>query len=210
MRTAEALEADLAWREEELASLKRYAMLSTDGSVAQRGLLRALWAMLYAHYEGFTKFCWDSLLDEVQSAGVPNSALCEPFALLALEKDFRKLKGDMSPVSIWDFATAELPVALKRAATFPGDCRLKTDSNLWPHVFERESERIGIFCNQLDLHRARIKALVTRRNEIAHGKGIIVKDLAEYKEYENAALCVMHELALAVLYKVEKKSYLSE
>jgi hypothetical protein len=210
MTTAEALESDLAWRESELASLKRYVMLSPDGSVAQRGLLRALWAMLYAHYEGFTKHCWDCLLDEIQSASVLNSSLCEPFALLALEDTFRKLKGDSSPIGIWDFATAELPSALGRTATFPEDCRLSADSNLWPNVFERESGRVGISCSQLDLNRARIKLLVKRRNEIAHGKSLIVKDLAEYQEYENAAFCIMHELALAVLHKVEKKTYLSD
>lgn len=61
------LERDLKWREAELASLKRLAITSSTETVAYQGLLRALWALLYAHYEGFTKFCWDTVLDHIQA-----------------------------------------------------------------------------------------------------------------------------------------------
>lgn len=45
------LELDLKWREAELASLKRQAIISAKDSVAYRSLLRAMWALLYAHFE---------------------------------------------------------------------------------------------------------------------------------------------------------------
>jgi len=50
------LEQDLNWREAELASLKVLVAEATAGTVSHQALLRALWAMLYAHYEGFCKF----------------------------------------------------------------------------------------------------------------------------------------------------------
>lgn len=203
------LENDLKWREAELASLKRHVILADAGSIAQRGLLRALWAMLYAHYEGFTKFCWDTLLDEIQDSSVAIVALSEPFAVLSLEKDFKVARGSLDSLSMWDFARVDLPERLLSTADFPEESRLTTDSNLWPNVFERENWRVGIFCAQLDIHRAKIKTLVSRRNEIAHGKDMAIKDLSEYQPYENAALSVMHELALSVLHSVENRTYVS-
>lgn len=58
------LEGDLQWREAELASLKRIAITNSGNEVTLRATLRAGWAMLYAHFEGFTKFCWELLLDQ--------------------------------------------------------------------------------------------------------------------------------------------------
>lgn len=203
------LENDLKWREAELASLKVHAALSVPGSVARRGLLRALWAMLYAHYEGFTKFCWDALFDEIQNSSVHIGELSEPFAVLALEKDFKMARAKSDSLSLWDFSRADIPVRLLDKATFPEECRLKTESNLWPNIFEQENWKIGVSSEQLEIHRAKMKALVSRRNDIAHGKDMVIKDLDEYQAYERAALLVMHELALSVLRAVERKSYIS-
>ena len=201
------LELDLKWREAELASLKRLAIISSTEPTAHRALLRALWALLYAHFEGFTKFCWDTVLDQIQLEGVPTRDLDLRFALLALENDFKGLRCDVASTSIWKFFEQVLPLALNSNASFPDDCRLKTDSNLWPNVFERESLKLGIECPELQKHRTRIKALVSRRNDIAHGKNMVIVDLTEYQDYENAALCVMHELAIKSMEVIDAKAY---
>lgn len=203
------LELDLKWREAELASLKRLAITSSTETVAYQALLRALWALLYAHYEGFTKFCWDTVLDHIQSEKVPAESLQENFTMLALEGDFKRLRGDLTSPTIWKFFEEVLPTSLTSHAAFSDEGRLKTDSNLWPNVFERESSRLGIECSELQKHRQRIKALVARRNDIAHGKSMIISGLSEYHDYENAALCLMHELAIKAIEIVDGKSYLN-
>jgi len=71
------LEKDLQWREAELASLKRLAINATSNSVTHQSLLRALWALLYAHYEGFTKFAWDTLLDHIQGEKLTKAWRCD-------------------------------------------------------------------------------------------------------------------------------------
>lgn len=201
------LEQDLKWREAELASLKRLAINATSEPVVYRGLLRAMWAMLYAHFEGFSKFCWDTVLDRVQSERVKIGDLAREFLLLALEPSFREHRGSLDSAAIWRYFDGDLPAALREIATFPEDARLTTESNLWPNIFERESRRIGIACSEMGAHRNRIKTLVARRNEIAHGKGMIIATLAEYHEYENAALCVMHELAIKSMEVIEGNAY---
>lgn len=207
MRIDEILEKDLQWREAELSSLKRLAITASPGSVTHQSLLRALWALLYAHFEGFTKFCWDTIFDHVQADKPLNSELDERFALLALERDFKRLRGSLDAPAIWNFFSMELPAALSKHADFPGDLRLKTESNLWPNVFERESQKIGIMCSELGRHRARIKTLVARRNDIAHGKSMTIATVGEYHDYENATICLMHELALKAMEVVEGKLY---
>lgn len=201
------LELDLQWREAELASLKRLAINAVDGSVAYQSLLRAMWALLYAHFEGFTKFCWDTTLDHIQSERIPTSQLSEKFALIALEKDFKGLRGSLDAEAIWGFFNKSMPAALGTQAAFPEDIRLKTESNLWPNVFERETGRLGIICDELTKHRARIKTLVARRNDIAHGKSMTIANLAEYHNYENATLCLMHELAIKAIDIIDTKTY---
>jgi hypothetical protein len=207
MSIEDMLDADLRWRESELASLKRLAITSSGESVAYKGMLRALWALLYAHFEGFTKFCWDSLLDHVQAEGIPKKDLDRKFALLALEGEFRGLRGDMAPESVWRFFNEVLPSALEVGASFPEESRLSADSNLWPNVFERESSRIGITCEELEKHRTLIKTLVARRNEIAHGKEMVISSVADYGIHENAVLCLMHELAIKVIEVADARAY---
>lgn len=204
------LERDLQWREAELASLKRLAISSPEDSPAHRGLLRAMWALLYAHFEGFTTLCWDTVLDHIQAAAVPTDTLERKFRLLALEPQFRLHRGNLDPSAILEFFETALPTTLTQPAFFPEDSRLKTDSNLWPNVFERESERIGIKCEELEKSRARIRSLVARRNDIAHGKLLTIESLEEYGKYENATLCVMHELAIKSIDVIEKELYRSQ
>jgi hypothetical protein len=204
---SKALDEDLGWREAELASLKRLAIVNSDNEIIYRTTLRALWALLYAHFEGFTKFCWELLLDQVQNRKITVKELTPDFVLLALEKPFRRLRADMSSSSLWDFFNTELPQTLSQNAVFFSDCRLQTESNLWPDVFERECARVGISSSALQSSRSRIKALVSRRNDIAHGKNMTIKSLDEYSEYEKATLLVLHDLAIKVLEILENETY---
>lgn len=207
MRIDQVLEADLQWRESELASLKRLAINAQEGSVTYQSLLRALWALLYAHFEGFTKYSWDTLFDYIQFEKIPKEDLSERFAIIALEKDFRTLRASLDATSIMQFLNVSMPAALQSEAEFPEEIRLKTDSNLWPNVFERETNKLGIHCEELEKHRGKIKALVARRNDIAHGKEMTIASVAEYHTYENSALCLMHELAIKTIEIIDSKSY---
>jgi hypothetical protein len=206
---SEILEGDLSWREAELASLRRIAIVNEDNEIAYRCILRASWAILYAHFEGFTKFCWELLLDQVQAKKIAVEGLREDFLILALEKRFQLLRGDTSSSSLWKFYHDDLPNTLKKEASFFPDCRLETESNLWPKVFERECAKVGITSSLLQDHSSRIRALVDRRNDIAHGKNMTIKSITEYLEYENAVLLVLHDLAVQVVDILGKQMYIA-
>lgn len=206
--SAQAVEADLVWREKELASLKRFAIQSRSNQVAYASALRALWAMLYAHYEGFTKFCWEIVLDEIQRRGVRREKLRDCVATLSLGHVFAGVRGDTSPTGLWRALRIELPYHLAEAAEFPVNSRLETNSNLWPSLFREQNQKLGITCAEMERSEARIKALVSRRNKIAHGESMTIQSLSEYQPYEDATVVVMHELALACIDYLDSSQYL--
>jgi hypothetical protein len=200
------LEDDLNWRETELAILKKQAVLASKDSDRYRVLLRAMWALLYAHYEGFCKFAWDVYLEELQKAGVKRKDCKDEIAKLSLQKKFKTLKGDLSPQSLWDFGQTGFGIMLEDNLDF--QIRLETQSNLYPSLFKENVIQAGLTCTLIDKYQIELKALVTRRNEIAHGQKMTIKNIDEYKKYEDAALEVMHELAISIIDCLDKKLYL--
>src|SRR4028118_1366781 len=107
------LEDDLNWRETELAILKQQAVLASKDSDRYRVLLRAMWALLYAHYEGFCKFAWDLYLEELQKAGVKRKNCKDEIAKLSLQKKFKALKGNLSPENLWNFGQTDFEIMLE-------------------------------------------------------------------------------------------------
>ncbi|MFH1008956.1 MAG: MAE_28990/MAE_18760 family HEPN-like nuclease [Candidatus Latescibacterota bacterium] len=200
------IEQDLTWRETELATLKTLAAGATVGTPRHQALLRALWALLYAHYEGFCKFAWDTFLDHVQSSAPVRSECTEPIARFSLGEHFRRFKGDLSFEGIWRFCTTDFAGLLAQQASFA--VRLETQSNLWPDLCRSNSASIGLPHAAVDRQHTRLKTLVSRRNDIAHGQPMVVRSLQDYHEYESAAFDVIYELAEAVVDCLNKGKYL--
>ena len=165
---SDQIEADLKWREGEIASLKMLAASSPHGSDRQRAILRALWAMLYAHYEGFCLFCWNLMLDAIEKSACTVGDLQECLGKLAMAKRFSELKKDMSPDRLWIFFQTDFFSCLAEPVAFAK--RLETKSNLWPELAIKNNAAVGLNCSLFEKHSLQLKALVARRNEIAHGK----------------------------------------
>ena len=203
---ADAIESDLAWREAELGSLKLLAAREDQKSVRYRALLRALWCLLYAHYEGFFKYTWDLYLETIERLAVPRRDATEELARFSLKTEFKTMKGDLSDAKLWSYFTSDFASWMAQAMTF--NCKLETDSNLWPSVARKNLTAVGLPCSVIDANELKLSALVTRRNDIAHGKPMVIKTLSDYQPYEDAAVLAMHELGIAVLESVESKAYL--
>jgi hypothetical protein len=100
---ANEIEADLNWREGELAAIK-IQILTTDRAnqpVRYEALLRAIVTLLYAHYEGFCRFAWDLYLDTIQKQNIKRNQCREEVIKLSLRKRFKELRGDLSPDGVW-------------------------------------------------------------------------------------------------------------
>lgn len=202
---SETLESDLNWREAELASFKIAITSAEKNSTRESALLRGAWAILYAHYEGFCKFAWDSYLDEIEKKNLLRKHLHSDVALLSLRKRLKSLRGTLSDKSLWEFSSSEFESLLSERATF--EEKLETESNLWPNLYRENAKILGINPEYIEKHSAHIKTLVSRRNDIAHGQKMTIKDLNEYMEYESAALLVMHDLALCLIEAFDTEAY---
>lgn len=200
------LEKDLKWREAELASLKVEVVNAPKGSVRYEALLRALSAILYAHYEGFCKFAWAVYLDELKKAGIKRKDCKDEIAILSLEKKFNEIKNNFSSSSIWEFCQSGFHTLLEENIDF--NIRLEAESNLSPDIFKENCLKAGLSCTLVDQYKTRLKSLLAKRNGIAHGEKMIIKHLAEYQEYEDAALEVMHDLAVSIIDSLENELYL--
>jgi len=202
---ARRLEEDLRWREGELASIKVSVLAADQGSVRQLALLRAMWTLLYAHYEGFCKYAWELYLEELGRLGLTRNDFIVPLARFSLEKGFRELRGDTSSESMWSFCSEGFNRMLNSPLEF--GVELETESNLWPDLLKRNLGQIGLACGTIDEHYQKIRALVARRNDIAHGERMVIATVAEYQTYYDAAMLVMHELAVAVVDSLDKGTY---
>jgi len=213
MSWEQELESDLKWREMELAALKFAVAQSTPNTVPHKALLRAAWAMLYAHYEGFCLFALDLFLDEVKKSGVTRKQCMMPLTLFSLEETFRKLrKGTPPTLDFYTFCSITYPALMSAAIDFEkdgdGDFVIAGRSNLYGTQLLEHCITMCLVASHIDTNNKKLGLLVSRRNKIAHGEQEVVKDLAEYKQYEDVTIEVMHDLAVAIVDALNGKTYL--
>lgn len=192
------IEADLDWREAELAVLR---VMMSSGDLSRRDklvLFRAAWSLLYAHYEGFCKFALSVYYDQLSRLGVTCKNFPKPirnFALLAALKSIKHKPTDEAINDILQFDTLHL----NRPPNFP---EVNTESNLWPTVLESLLGAADLNVLEVDANRYRLNTLVSRRNKIAHGERDLIVDLDYYEEYEMAFRNVAYSLALEIERKI--------
>lgn len=194
MNILDIVTRDLNWREAEIAAM-RILMSSPGVTVVQKkGLLRAAWALLYAHYEGFCKNTLVTFYDYVEKCGVPCRNLPLPTKLQALKQSFtviRKMDDQDLMNEISNFEVSRLAAP----PIFPD---VDTKSNLWPVVLVELMEVADLDTSKVKEHYLKLKTLVARRNKIAHGEHNIIEDFAYYRTYEDVVYDVMYDIAVQV------------
>lgn len=205
MNILDAITNDLEWREGEIASIR--LLLSSPGitSGQKRGLLRAAWALLYAHYEGFCKNTLITFYDSISRSGIICKDLPHSTKIFALEKKLRTMRNmtDCDLLSeITDFETC----CLSLSPQFPD---IDTQSNLWPSVLIDLMETADLRTEKVREHEIKLKTLVRRRNEIAHGENNIIEEIEYYNTYESAVYDVLYDLALQVDYRLSAPPFVA-
>lgn len=185
---------DLSWREAELGSLKLLLSRNDVSDHQKVVLLRASWALLYAHYEGFSKSSLTVFYDYAKSAVSNCGALPIKTRLFALDAKIKKLRNLTSEPLLQELEDFSVKF-YNPSPIFP---EIDTKSNLWPNVLENLLEDADISLDALDRHRVKISTLVKRRNNIAHGHKDIVSEVSYYRGFESAVYDVMYEMALKI------------
>ena len=86
--------------------------------------------------------------------------------------------------------------------------KMKGKSNLYPQLLIDDCVGLCLVHDSVKTHQNRLKLLVERRNAIAHGKKLTIKDLDAYMEFEVVTLDVMCSLAIAIVTALNEGHYL--
>ena len=203
MTPLDQIAGDLSWRESELGSLKILLSRHDISDLQREVLLRASWAMLYAHYEGFVKTSLTIFMKkqakEFSACGhLPKETRAN--ALISAIRRLRTLPADQLLDEIESFQSKYYSAAPE----FP---EVNTKSNLWPNLLADLLKEASIEQGIVATHRHKLRTLVARRNEIAHGKHDIIAELNYYIEYENAVYDLMYDLALRIDERLNSPPY---
>lgn len=215
------LEADRAWREEELRTFQNRGSAINDEAELKR-YRRALVLLLYAHYEGFWKFAFILYASAVNRSGISCGEATWAIAAASLSDLFRNLRN---PQSKSDLFRRELPDDAKlhqfarerefiertseveaRPVNIP-DYVVDTESNLTPVVLKKNLFRLGLPHDQFQAHDSEINKLLGIRNGISHGS---LKEGVEERLYEQlraATFSIMSALGIGIMQALSDRAY---
>lgn len=199
------ISADLDWREAEIASMRIILSSNDIGPIQKKTLLRAAWALLYAHYEGFCKTTLVTYYDFVTNSGIACQDLPDMIKLFALKKKLNKMRTLQDSeliVEINNFqSNCLLPIT-----EFPN---VDTQSNLWPELLIELLETADLNTDVVRNNEIKLKTLVSRRNKIAHGENNMIQEFEYYKSYEDAVYDVIYDLAYQVDQKLSQPPFVA-
>jgi len=204
MAIIDDISRDLDWREAEIASMRLLLNRKDISSKQIEVLLRAAWALLYAHYEGFVKYCLTLFYEEISIRSVKCESLPISTQVFALTKVLKQIRA-LPPADMIAEVTNFKSKHLDSLASFP---EVDTDSNLWPQTLIALLASADLDSRTVEMNRPKLATLVSRRNEIAHGQKNFIAEYPYYLTYETAVYEVMYDLALQVEARLASTPYL--
>ncbi|MCI8283772.1 MAG: hypothetical protein HFE90_00645 [Firmicutes bacterium] len=193
----EALELELAWRQEELAFFKN--QLNEIAEENKDKYRKSLVLILYSHMEGYIKICLQTYVQYINSQKLNRKDVNTGLMVASMHKEFvayenldrkseifrRKLPDDAHLHRLYrrvdfmekveDFKEQELNI---------DDQIIDTESNLWYIVLQKNLYKLGLPVDLFDEFQNDIDALVNRRNSIAHGNfrsGVTEKEFTDWE-----------------------------
>lgn len=206
MSVIDIISQDLDWREREIAAM-RILLSGPSLTDSQRAaLLRAGWAMLYAHYEGFIKNALTIFYDEAAKATEKCEYLPSNTKIFALKDALRSLRNlpsaDMLN-KIEKFKTEHL----ESNHEFPD---VDTKSNLRPDILIALLKTADLNTSIAEKNEVKLRTLVSRRNSIAHGEKSFINEISYFRGFEDAVYEVLYDVALQIDYRLSQPPYLAQ
>lgn len=215
------LEADRAWREEEIRAFQNRGATIEDEEELKR-YRRALVLLLYAHYEGFCKFAFTLYATAINNSGISCGEAAYAIAAASLNDMFRNLRNPQKKCDLFrrelpddaklhQFArerefierTAEVE---KRPVRIPDEI-VDTESNLTPVVLKKNLYRLGLPFDQFEVHDGEIRQLLNLRNGVSHGS---LKEGVEetiYMRLRAATFSIMSDLGSGIMKALSERAY---
>lgn len=194
IRTEEGLSQfisdELAWRKKELTDIRNMIQQRTLADRRRRSLIRCGVALLYAHFEGFTKQTFRAYLEYIASQRLRYEEIAPNLSAVVLCNMLSSIQGAKKPSSYKQAVNLFLDAATSRAK-IPFETAIDTESNLSSRVFREITWILGIDYKYYETKEKLIDShLLAKRNHIAHGQYL---ELGE-DEYGN-----LHENVIEIL-----------
>jgi hypothetical protein len=216
------IEEDLTWRLDELRFFQNQLATLTSEQERER-FRRALVLLLYAHFEGFSKFALSLYVNSINRSGITCADATFAIAAASLSDLFKALRNPEKKIpefrhslpddmSLHRFGREREFV--ERTAEFGtrpvnvADDVVDTESNLKPVVLRKNLYRLGFPPDQFDEHEGSINQLLEYRNKISHGEMQSGLKRDKYEALRLAVYDVMVEVKREVMNALQNKAYL--
>lgn len=211
IRTTEELDDELSnaivWRKQELAIAKSMIQTSKTSSGKSDYLIRSGVALLYAHWEGFVKEAGMAYLMFVSMKRLTYQDLAPNFIALAIKAKLDEASHTNKAIIHNELVEFFLS-GLSERSRIPRDSdALNTESNLRSHVLKNIIFTLGLDYSTFETKEKLIdEKLVNNRNEIAHGKELVV-DKEEILELYEEILGLMELFRSQIINAAILKNY---
>jgi hypothetical protein len=193
---SDALASDLIWRKKELTS---YRLALVPGLFPERrdGLLRGALALLYAHWEGYTKFAANSYLECVAAQRLRNHEL-SPAILAVAIRPLLRAASDGNRIAAHRKVIEFLFTRMTERSSVPYKDAIATRANLSSRVLREILETLGLDYSPFEAKATLLdEGLLERRNTIAHGE-FLTLTLERYLELSEEVLAMMEQITTQI------------
>lgn len=216
------IEEDTFWRQNEIRFYQNTLASITDPEDKKR-FRRALVVMLYAHFEGYTKFAFKVYVDALNGYNIrcqdalPSlvaSTITDTIASLTnhTKKDpfFKNVAPDdtkLHTLARQSEFIQRLHEVNEQIICIPHSV-VKTESNLQPIVLKKILFRLGFNIDSLYGIEGKITRLVKARNDIVHGENKDGFEDREYIEIRDMVFMMMDRIQALIMQALITRQYL--
>jgi hypothetical protein len=197
---------DITWRKRELSELWLLISSFSDTDLKQRIYIRCAIGFLYAHWEGFIKYCSTAFLEYLDSKKIKNEEMCSEIMALSLKRRLRKALTDNDARAYIDTV---VKIRENNGSIF--DINFKTAIETKDNLSSTELKKISNFLKiDYSLFATREKqiddVLLHYRNNIVHGKNMELSK-ERYKELYQDVITLLETFRNCVENSATTKGY---
>lgn len=216
------LEAELAWRQEDLAFFKNQLNNISD-ELEKDKYRKSLVLILYSHMEGYIKIALQTYIKYINEQNLPRKDVVSGLMAASMNPEFNAYDNLDRKCDVFRRELPEDTVLhrffrrvdfldqledFKNAPLFIEDSVINTESNLWYVVLQKNLYKIGLPVDMFEQYRRDIDALVNRRNSIAHGNSRSGVTSQEFLNWEIKINRVMADITILIYDYANHKQYL--
>lgn len=201
------LDAQLVWRKKELSLILSVITAPKTAASLQEVLIRSGIPILYAHWEGFVKMAATQYVEFVVRQGLSYAEVTPNFIMLAIKRQLmlssetNKIEGLNKVISVFMANSEDKYDA-------PWMLAINTKANLSSDVLAEITSCIGISYDFFETKKNIIdKKLVDARNNIAHGRQLLV-DKDDYLKLHSEVIALLETFSTEVQNAAALKSYM--